>query len=628
MRRFCRLAVLLAAAGCGSSLAPAPPQPAPGAAAVAPGPTPPPERTESALPSQLRTSEAVSRDGMVVTGNPAASRAAVRILESGGNAVDAAVAAAFAMGVAEPGSSGLGGQTDILVRLADGKAIAIDGSARVPLTVSALELQAMREDIRATGWSAYLQGPKAVATPGSLAALDAALRAFGTMTLAEVIEPSIAIAEAGSRWSGALRAFLVHYTAKVRASPYLSRVLLREDLDVWGPDHVYCNPDMACFLRRLSAVGADDFYRGAIATELEHQMREAGGWMRRTDLAQIRAQFLEPVRGSYRGLEVLSYPFPGGGATLVETLGILDRFDAERLRAGDVDASHLLVEASRLAYADAFPRRRPQRLPDQTAIDPAHLDRRAALIRLDRALTDAEANPAGTSPHEVGGTTQISVADRMGNVVSLTQTLGGTFGGGATAGNFGFALNNLLEGFDFVDRFDWMYVHPGQAPMTAMAPTIVVKDGRPLLVLGGAGSARIPPSLTAVVVGVVDRHQPLCEAIEAPRVLWGGPDGKLYAEIAEPVTVALVDELDRRGFHEQRRLAYPAEPVDPTDFGGVNAIYIDPADGTLVGVGDTRRQGHAQGISLPAPPPEPLFLPPCWRTLYARHAPPAEVPPR
>ena len=255
-------------------------------------------------------------------------------------------------------------------------------------------------------------------------------------------------------------------------------------------------------------------------------------------------------------------------------------------------------------------------LPDQSAVDAVHLDRRAAMIRFDRALTDAEVSPSGTSTHEVGGTTQISVADRMGNVVALTQTVGATFGGAATADTFGFAFNNLLEGFNFVDRSAWTYLRPGQAVMTPMAPTIVVRDGRPLVVLGGAGSARIPPSLASVIVGVVDRRLPLCEAVEAPRVLWGGFNGRLYLEIAEPVTLALADELDRRGFHFQRRLAYPAEFIDPTDFGGVNAIYIDPTDGTMTGVGDTRRQGHAQGITLPAPPPEQLVLPPCWRTLW------------
>jgi gamma-glutamyltranspeptidase/glutathione hydrolase len=610
MQSLHRLAALLALAGCGLSLAPAPRL----------GPA------ETALPPQLRASEAVSRDGMVVTGNPAASWAAARVLEGGGNAVDAAAAAAFAMGVAEPGSSGLGGQTYILLRLADGRTIAVDGSVRVPLAASAIELQAMRDELRATGWSRYLQGPKAVATPGSLAALDAALRAYGTMTLAEVIAPAIAIAETGTTWSAALRAFLIEYTTKVRASPYLSRLYLRDDLDVWGPDHVYCNPDLACFLRRLAVVGAEDFYRGAIAAELEHQMREAGGWMRRSDLSRIEAQLLEPVRGSYRGLEVVSYPFPGGGAALVETLGILDRFDAERLRGDGVDAIHLLVEASRLAYADAFPRRRPPNLPDETAADPSHLQRRATLIRSDRALTDAEVSPEGTAAYESGGTTQISVVDRMGNVVALTQTVGATFGGGATAGEFGFALNNLLQGFDFVDRLAWMYLRPGQVPMTAGAPTILVREGRPLLVLGGAGSARIPSSLVSVIIGIVDRRLPPTEALGAPRALWDGVHGTLYLEIVGPADAARAEELDRRGFHSQKRLTYPADPRDVTDFGGVNAVFIDPGDGTMVGVGDARRQGHAQGIALPAPPPEPLVLPPCWRTLWAERPPRAQPP--
>ena len=590
----------------------APPPSAHGAATEAPAAAAPRQRT---LPDQLRPVEVASRDGVVVTRNAAASWAGVRMLELGGNAVDAAVAAAFALGVAEPGSCGLGGQTYILIRMSDGRAVAVDGSARSPLRASAQELARMRDPIPA---GKFLEGYKSVATPGSLAGLDLALRTYGTKSLAEAVAPAIEIAEFGSTWSAALHAFIENYSTKVRASPYLSRLFLNGSLDVWGPDHVYCNPDLACFLRRLATVGADDFYRGAIAEEIERDMIANGGWLRRADLSLLEATVREPVRGSYRGLEVLSFPFPGGGSTVVETLGILDRFDPRVLREDSVDRLHLLVDAGRIAMIDTFPARRPLRLPDQIAVDPAHLDARAALIRFDRALRRSEISSEPLSAVEVAGTSHVSVADRFGNAVALTQTLGASFGGGAVTEGFGFAYNNLIHGFDFRNRASWAYLKPLQSPMTNMAPTIVVRDGAPLLILGTAGTAHIAPAIVSVISGVIDQRLPLCEAVAKPRALWGGNvDEEVSLECVDPITDEVADALAARGFVAQERMTYPASAYDRTGTGSVNAIFVDPADGTIVGVGDPRRQGVARAVDARAAAAPALVLPGCWRELYA-----------
>jgi gamma-glutamyltranspeptidase / glutathione hydrolase len=596
------------------------------AIAGAADPAPPAGGPQRALPEQLRAQEVTSRSGMVVTRNAAASWAGARMLESGGNAVDAAVAAAFALGVAEPGSCGVGGQTYILIRMGDGRAVAIDGSARSPLRASPQVLSRAREEIKLSGMGSYLEGYEAVATPGTVAALDLALRTYGTKSLADVVTPSIEIAEFGSSWSAALRSFIEHYSTKLRSAPYLSRLFLTGSLDVWELGHSYCNPDLACFLRRLVAVGVDGFYRGSIAADIEGDMIANGGWLRRADLALLKANVRPPVRGRYRGLEVLSFPSPGGGSAVVEALGILDRFDPGMLREASVDHLHLLVEACRIAFADGFPARRPARLPDDTAVDPGRLDARAALIRFDRALATSEISAGPLSTLDVGGTTQVSTADRDGNVVALTQTLGASFGSGAATEGFGFGYNNLLDGFDFDDQRKWAFLAPLQAPMTSMAPTILVKDGRPLLILGSSGSARIAPVIVSTIVGVVDQRLPLCEAVSSPRALWGGnADEQLYLEVVDPITEEQADALAMRGFTRQKRLVYPARPYDITDFGGVNAIYIDPADGTMVGVGDARRQGVARAVDESAGAAPPLALPPCWRDLYSL---PATASPR
>jgi gamma-glutamyltranspeptidase/glutathione hydrolase len=458
---------------------------------------------------------------------------------------------------------------------------------------------------------------KAAATPGTLAALALALERYGTKTLAEVLAPAIAIAEYGAPFTPAQQAFLRYYSAKVRRSPYLSRLFLRDGIDLWDVDHVYCNPDLACLLRRIGERGAADFYHGGIAAEIVADMTAQGGWLREGDLEMMEAQERKPISGRYRDLEVLSFPFPGGGATVLETLGILDRFPPELLREDSVDRLHLLIEAGRIAFADTFPARRPARLPDEAATDPDFLARRAAIIRFDRALYANEVSAGPLSTVVVDGTSQVSTADAAGNAVALTQTLGATFGSGAAPEGMGFALNSLMNGFDFRNPRLWAYLAPLQPPMNSMAPTIVLAGGKPLLVLGSAGSARISPLIVSTIVGVVDRRRPLCEAMAAPRALWGGNvETFTYLELVDPITVEQADALQARGFTEHR-LTYPASPLVLTDFGGVNAIFIDPSDGTFVGVGDPRRQAVAAAPAESAVDATDLLVPECWRSLGA-----------
>ena len=546
---------------------------------------------QAAQPDALWLREVTSHDGMVVTDSAAASSAGARMLESGGNAVDAAVAAALAIGAALPGSSGLGGETHMLLHLRNGRALAIDGSARAPLRSSTQELQRLEIDKKYTN-SFYSH--KAVATPGTLAALVLALERYGTKSFAEVAAPAIDLAEHGSTWTPTHRAFLEKYTAKMWESEYLRHLFLKNGIEVWGLEHLYCNPDLARVLRRLVERGPEDFYRGEIAAEIDRDMIDNGGWLRRGDLGLMEAVEREPVRGRYRDLEVVSAPLPAGGAAVVEALGILHRFPADRWRDHPVDRLHLLLEACRIALADCMPSQRPLRSPDELARDPSWLDARARLIRFDRALYWDEISRNARSTIDVGGTTQISTIDAEGNAVSLTQTIGAAFGSGVTVPGYGFPFNSLLNGFEFSDRRAWRYITPLQSNLTTMAPTIVLRHGEPMLVLGSAGSARIAPIIATLIVNLVDRRLPPCEAMAAPRALWGGNgDSRSYLEIAGDITERQADTLAARGFVDQTRMTYPATPLELTNFGGVNAIFVDSADGTFVGLGDPRRQGVA-----------------------------------
>jgi gamma-glutamyltranspeptidase/glutathione hydrolase len=312
----------------------------------------------------------------------------------------------------------------------------------------------------------------------------------------------------------------------------------------------------------------------------------------------------------------VSFPSPGRGAAVVEALAILDRFPPELLRADSPDRLHVLVEACRLAHADSTPLQQPPRSAEELATDAAYIGARASLIRLDRALSLAELSSTPLSTLETGGTTQVSVADAAGAVVSLTQTLGNTFGALVGTEGLGFAYNNLISGFELDDARKWRYARPFLAPRTGMAPTILLENGAPYLAVGSAGSDRILSIVVNVVSNLVDRRMPLCEAITAARALWSGmPADTVLLELVDPITAAHADALAARGF-AIRRQTYPAEALALTEFGGANAVLVAP-DGTVAGAGDPRRQGVAVAARPAPPPPEPeLTFPACWRDLY------------
>ena len=546
------------------------------------------DQRQGTQPVDLIPTEAVSPHGVVVTSSGAASRAGTTILEQGGNAVDAAVAAAFALGASEPGASGLGGQTLMLLVMADGRAIAIDGAAAAPVRLKVSTLRKLED-------AGLLTGYPAAATPGTVAALSHALERYGSKTLAEVLQPAIEIAEFGSTMTPCERSFVGAYQHQLAGSPYLCQLFLRDCFDVFDLDHLFCLPDLARTLRRLAVHGTVDFYGGAIAAEIDADMTANGGFVSRDDLALMKAIEREPVRGSYRGLEVISFPFPGGGAAVVEALQILECFPPALLRSESVDRLHLLIEAVRVALADIDPNAAFARTADSLAGDKRHAAQRAALIRFDRALWEREIGEITWTSQGAPDTTQVSVADAYGNVVSLTQSLGRHYGGFVAAPSLGFPYNSLLENYSLSNQRSRNFPTPLRRAYSTMAPTVVLREGHPFLVLGSVASGRITSAIVAAIVNVADRGLSLCDAVSAPRVLWSGDtQRKAYLEIAGPITDEQADALAARGFSTMYRLRFPPRPIDLSAFGAVNSVEIRD-DGVRVGVGDSRRQGVAVG---------------------------------
>jgi len=532
---------------------------------------------------------------MVASSIPDASNAGARILERGGNAVDAAVATAFALGVGDPFFSGIGGLSYILIHLSNGRDVAIDGSVRAPITVVPAELELLRERDE-------LYGYKTIAPPTTPAALAFALKRYGTMSLAQVLAPAIELAEHGHTFLPLAQSIVEDDDdlQQLRPNEFLARTFLTDVADPWPIGHVYCQPVLARTMRWLASHGVEDFYSGQIAGAMVADILANGGHVSKADLALVQIVERAPVRGKYRGLEVVSFPYPGGGDTVVEALHILEAFPSEFLREGSVDSLHLLLEAQHISMQDSGVSMWLPFLP-RTFSEAAPAKRRAALIRLDRALRDREISQ-GQAPMSRGeDTTHVSVVDRFGNAVSLTQTLGsGSF---VATPSLGFHYNSLLESFDYLDKNSPAFLAPLRVLPTTMAPTILLCHGEPVLVLGSPGSGRIPGIVVTVITNVVDREMSLRDAVAAPRVLIhaAGPKYKerVFVELAGTITPEKADELGDRGFSYQRRVTFPASQEDRYLFGGVNAVMVDPATGTLVGVGDPRRQGAAAAPRAP-----------------------------
>ena len=592
------------------------------AAAAVPGhsvePLPPEAeaRTGKPLPAAIRTSVARSDFGMVASGSPEATDAGVRILENGGNAIDAAVAAALMLGVADPDASGLGGMTYMVVRLADGRTVAIDGTAPTPRIVDAARLQELKN-------TDQMQGHALAAVPTTLAVLEFARNRYGSMSMAELIQPSVEVAESGFLLNPAQIVWTNVYYERVLRSGYLRLIALGdnsligrptdEDVAIGQPGDLRCRPDLARTLRRIQREGVASFYRGSIADQIEADMQANGGFVTKSDLAMLRIQETQPLHSTYRGRHVISFPPPGGGAVILESLNILENFPSSLLAEDSVWRQQLLIEALRIAFSDrlaggASPAGAMFRTPDHLSKE--HARWRSQSISDGSPIADAdlrgpvnpECAPTGDS------TTHVSVADSWGNVVSLTQTLGRSFGAEVATPALGFPYNSLLEGFNFDKPQCPGYLQPGVKCPSDMAPTIVLDDdGTLVAALGAPSSSRIPAIIISVISNLVDRGMGLVEAIDAPRVLTGGLSrAQTIIEVAGPITTNHVDALETMGYEDIERMPYPPASRRIVLYGGVNAVGWDTVAMTFVGVGDGRRWGSARGPAVSpaqAPPP-------------------------
>ncbi len=483
-------------------------------------------------------------NGMVASQEARASKAGVDILRQGGNAIDAAVAVGFTLAVTLPRAGNLGGGGFMLIHHAgSGETLALDYREKAPSGVGRdLFLGPDGQVDKAKARFSHAS----VGVPGTVAGLIEAHRRFGSLPLGHVMAPAIALAVDGLAVSPGLARNLAKRQKRLQKWPATAAVFFKPDGAAYQAGETLVQGDLGASLRRIAATRGGDFYSGETAQAIVGEMARHGGPMTPADLAAYRPVWRKPAHGTYRGHRIASMPPPSsGGVHLIQMLNILERFPLAAYGHNGADSLHLMVEAMKLAYAD-----RAQHLgdPDFWAVPIKGLTSKAyakqLATRIDpyRARPSAEIGHGDPAPYESNETTHFSVMDGQGNVVSNTYTLNFSFGTGIMAPGTGILLNNEMDDNAFgLIGGEANAIQGGKRPLSSMTPTILFKDGKPMLATGTPGGSRIITMVLQVLVNVIDHGMNIAEATAAVRVHHQWLPDKLFVEPGlSPDTLAIL----------------------------------------------------------------------------------------
>lgn len=562
--------------------------------------------------------------GLVTSGHPLASMVGMQILQRGGNAMDAAVAVGAVMTLMEPQMNGLGGNGFLTYfDRKTGKVHSLAMAGAAPLATDPKQLSAQDLDY----------GINAGIVPGNFGGYLSALQRFGTMSLAETFAATIEYAEKGYPMDASLATAIQRSQAKLREYPTTAALFLPGGQAPVAGD-LFRNPDLAATLKktiaseaaarkqgksRVAAIQAasDRFYRGDIAQEFDRFFRANNGLLRAADLAAYRPDWGDPVHTSYRGYNVYSsHPSSRGGLEVVMALNLLEAYDLRSLGPQNPEALHLLIEAIKVSKADIYKYLADPRstaIPLDRLISKDFASQRRKLITPARAIDFPEAgNLQGSGLREAAATqrgpaypevyvaerdtTSFSIVDQWGNAVACTPTLGGGFGNGVVVGNTGLLLNNgmrLGATSPYPDHIN--YLKGGRVPLLNNSPTIVLKDGKPVLVFGTPGGEGIGQTQIQMLVNVLDFGLPVQQAIEAPRLILNAnpnfykPGSAIQIVMEKRVPAEAVQKLQSWGHKISLTSDFTAA------VGGMQAIVLNPTQGSMFAGGDPRRTGYAVG---------------------------------
>jgi len=515
-------------------------------------------------------------------------------MKRGGNAIDAAAGVALALAVTWPLAGNLGGGGFMMIRRANGETEVIDYRERAPISASR-DMYLDKDGNVVKGASTV--GYKAAGVPGTVAGMALAIQKHGKLKWADVVEPARRLAADGFT--------LDYYTARsIQGSekllaqfPESKRIFLREG-KLYGEGELFVQPDLAATLQRLKDQGPREFYEGKTAQLIAADSKANGGLITERDLKEYEPTVRKPLAGTYRGYEIVTMPPPSsGGTALLEMLNILEHYDIGDMSAGSSGALHLIIEAQRRAFADRAEFMGDAdfvKVPVAGLTSKKYAAELAKTINPERATPSAQIRAGNPTGYESTETTHFTVVDEEGNVVSNTYTLNGAFGCGATAKGTGVLLNNEMDDFTSKPGVPNAYgllqsennaIAPRKRPLSAMTPTIVLKDGKLLFAVGSPGGPTIINTVLQVVVNVIDFGMSIQQAIDAPRVhhQW------------------MPDEVrwERYGLNRDTRLALEKRghvfAERPTGLGDAEGIMIEAKTGMRLGASDPRSGGVAVG---------------------------------
>ncbi|MDR3280463.1 MAG: gamma-glutamyltransferase [Synergistaceae bacterium] len=528
--------------------------------------------------------------GLVVSSHRLADAIGQEILDKGGNAVDAAVAVGYALAVVLPAAGNLGGGGFAIIHNAGKDTVAIDFREKAPLAATRdMYLDSDGNVIP----DASTVGYKAAGVPGTVMGLNAMLAKYGTKPLAEIIAPSIKLAEEGFETNIFGEITMADYAKRFSLFESSKKYFLKPDGTTYKEGELFVQKDLAEVLKRVASDGDGGFYKGATAKLIADDMAKNGGLITLEDLEKYNIAWREPIKGTYRGYDIVSMSPPSSGGThLIQILNVMENANIGELGFASSETLHITAEAMRYAYAD---RSEYMGDPDFVKVPVDQLTSKEyaksiydKIVAAKGATPSSEVKPGLSAIKEGSSTTHYSVVDKNGNAVSVTYTINDWYGSGAAVMGAGFLLNNEMDDFAAKAGVPNIYglvgsdansIAPEKRPLSSMSPSLVLKDGKLFMVAGSPGGSRIITTTLQVVSNVIDHGMDISEAIEAPRIhMQWLPDELRCEEFG--ITKDVADKLTAMG--------YKVSIQGP--MGDVNGILVDPETGAIYGSHDPRRE--------------------------------------
>ncbi len=538
------------------------------------------------------------KNGMVSSIHPLASKAGIEVLKKGGNAIDAAVATSAIMGVVAPQYSGLGGGGFILIHSSQtDETIAIDCREVAPLRSDAqlfkkIEGMESQHSLGAgeVAENANRLGYKAIGIPGNLAGLSLALDKYGTMTFKELLGQAINLADKGfpvsRRLAEIFRDNIDDAFIKAKRFSSTSKIYLKDE-NIYTVNEKIVNKDLARSLNKIAEQGPSVFYTGEIAQIITDEMEKHGGLITKEDLQNYCPIIREPCKGTYKEYQIFTMPPPGGGATIIEILNILEEFNLKKLGHNTLESLHIISEAMMQGFTDKgkyITDPEFNKLPYEQLLSKKYAKGKAKNIKFE--MSSSILNTINT-PSDKGETVHFSVIDKNLNVVAMTESIECFFGSGVVIENTGILMNDQMHDFDPKPGSSNSIV-PGKRPPSSMSPTIILKDDKPFLALGGAGGPRIISSSIAVITNIIDYEMKVKDALSVPRI--HAMNGEISIDPSLPG--------DKQKPLEKLGHKVTIKNVSGDEwwyFGAIQAIMFNNRTGDIYGAADPRRDGEAIG---------------------------------